>query len=217
MGCYPLGKMVAKVFDKCKGRKRRGIATTMVYSPPPSYSYARSVAKHVTFSTDHAVVMPPDTVQMVPPVSKHHHPGPAISPSPQAEMAQSNEQCRVRFTPESTTQHGEIPNPPRAPRSKQPRFPVEQDHQAADGFAHPLRREPPQFRDDTANRNEPPPTYTASPLPRWEEGERRREYFGGEYHYYPTPVREGIYRIATDPNRLTTIFSEENPNACSIV
>jgi hypothetical protein len=35
--------------------------------------------------------------------------------------------------------------------------------------------------------------------------------------YYPMPVREGIYRIATDANRLTTIFSEENPNACAIV
>ncbi|XP_074575711.1 uncharacterized protein LOC141832125 [Curcuma longa] len=206
MGCYPpLGKMVTKAFDKYKGRKRRGIATTMVYSPPPSYSYTRSVAKHVTFSTDHAVVMPPDTIQMVPPVSKHH-PGPAISPSPQAEMAQSNEQCRVRFAPEPTTQHGEIPDPPRrAPRSKQPRFSAEPDHQAAEAFPNP------------ASRNEPPPTYAPSPLPRWEEGERRREYFGGEYHYYPTPVREGIYRIATDPNRLTTIFSEENPNACSIV
>lgn len=216
MGCYPpLGKMVAKAFDKCRGRKRRGIAAAVVYSPPPSYSYARSVAKHVTFSTGHAVVMPPDTIQMVPPVSKHH-PEPAISPSPQAEMAQSNGQCRVRFAPGST-QHGEIPNPPRAARSKQLRFAVEQDHQAVDAFPHPARREPPHCRDDAAIRNDPPPTYTASPLPRWEEGERRREYFGGEYHYYPTPVREGIYRIATDPNRLTTIFSEENPNACHIV
>lgn len=48
-------------------------------------------------------------------------------------------------------------------------------------------------------------------------GERRREYFGGEYRYsYPTPMREGIYRMATDANRLTTMFSDENPNACSI-
>ncbi|KAG0465311.1 hypothetical protein HPP92_019475 [Vanilla planifolia] len=30
--------------------------------------------------------------------------------------------------------------------------------------------------------------------------------FSGEYHYYPTPIREGIYEIATDANRLTTIF-----------
>uniref|UniRef100_A0A0D9VK46 Uncharacterized protein n=1 Tax=Leersia perrieri TaxID=77586 RepID=A0A0D9VK46_9ORYZ len=47
---------------------------------------------------------------------------------------------------------------------------------------------------------------------------RRHEYFSGEYRYsYPTPVREGIYRMATDANRLTTIFSEENPNACAIM
>lgn len=60
--------------------------------------------------------------------------------------------------------------------------------------------------------------YTPSPLPRWEATPRRHEYFSGEYRsYYPTPVREGIYRIATDANRLTTIFSEENPNACTIV
>ena len=61
-------------------------------------------------------------------------------------------------------------------------------------------------------------TETPSPLPRWEATPRRHEYFSGEYRsYYPTPVREGIYRIATDANRLTTIFSEENPNACTIV
>ncbi|KAH7658628.1 hypothetical protein IHE45_17G102100 [Dioscorea alata] len=60
--------------------------------------------------------------------------------------------------------------------------------------------------------------YVSSPLPpAWDEKERRREYFSREYHYYPTPLREGIYNIATDANRLTTIFSEENPNACSIV
>uniref|UniRef100_A0ACD5YS10 Uncharacterized protein n=1 Tax=Avena sativa TaxID=4498 RepID=A0ACD5YS10_AVESA len=59
--------------------------------------------------------------------------------------------------------------------------------------------------------------YTPSPLPRWEATPRRHEYFSGEYRYsYPTPVREGIYSMATDANRLTTIFSEENPNACVI-
>nr|CAD1838216.1 unnamed protein product [Ananas comosus var. bracteatus] len=58
--------------------------------------------------------------------------------------------------------------------------------------------------------------YVPSPLARWERTPRRQEYFSGEYNYYPTPVREGIYSIATDANRLTTIFSEENPNACSI-
>jgi hypothetical protein len=36
------------------------------------------------------------------------------------------------------------------------------------------------------------------PLPRWEATPRRHKYFSGEYRScYPTPVREGIYRIAT--------------------
>lgn len=65
--------------------------------------------------------------------------------------------------------------------------------------------------------------YAPSPLTRWEMlgpagTPRRHEYFSGEYRwYYPTPVREGIYSMATDANRLTAIFSEENPNACTIV
>ncbi|XP_058087441.1 uncharacterized protein LOC131234517 [Magnolia sinica] len=45
----------------------------------------------------------------------------------------------------------------------------------------------------------------------------RRDYYCGEYHYYPTPVREGTCNLAADSNRLTTIFSDENPNACNIV
>jgi hypothetical protein len=65
--------------------------------------------------------------------------------------------------------------------------------------------------------------YAPSPLTRWEmlgaSGTPiRHEYFSGEYRWcYPTPVREGIYGMATDANRLTAIFSEENPNACTIV
>lgn len=59
--------------------------------------------------------------------------------------------------------------------------------------------------------------YVPSPLPRWATTPKRHEYFSREYQCYPTPVREGIYSISTDANRLTSIFSEENPNACTIV
>lgn len=58
--------------------------------------------------------------------------------------------------------------------------------------------------------------YVPSPLPRWAATPKRHEYFSREYQCYPTPVREGIYSISTDANRLTSIFSEENPNACTI-
>ncbi|CAL9106699.1 unnamed protein product [Musa textilis] len=198
MGCYPIGKMVSKALRKCKGRKRRGVAATMVYSSPPTYSYATSVAKHVTCTHDSpAVVMMPSE----PAISKHHSEA-VIPPSPQPE-----EQRRVRFAPA-------LDHPDEVPRQ------------------HPFHcrtpKESVQVRFDVGPRSGPdlhelvPPhgsgyRYMTSPLPIWEEGERRREYFGGEYHYYPTPIREGIYRIATDEHRLTTIFSEENPNACSIV
>ncbi|WOK93360.1 hypothetical protein Cni_G02057 [Canna indica] len=232
MGCYPLGEMVSKALKKCKGRKRHGTGTaTLVYSPPPTYSYARSMAKHVTFNTDSpTVIVPPEPshAQMVPPISMHH-PEAGISPSSQAEMVQPKEQCRVHFAPEPN-QPDEIPNLPR-PKPPHVKFAGEPEHHNAFPFPYPTRSEPAHSRPDVGmttgpNRNEPAPTYTGpgyrymtSPLPRWEEGtgDRRREYFSGEYHYYPTPVREGIYRIATDANRLTTIFSEENPNACSIV
>lgn len=62
--------------------------------------------------------------------------------------------------------------------------------------------------------------YMTSPLPVPTRGSgcvEKRDYFGGEYNYYPTPLREGIYKLASDANGLTTLFSEENPNACSIV
>ncbi|KAJ8457993.1 hypothetical protein OPV22_030919 [Ensete ventricosum] len=194
MGCYPIGKMVSKALRKCKGRKRRGKATTMVYSSPPTYSYAASTAKHVTCSHDSpAVVMMPSE----PAISKHHSET-VIPPSPQPE-----EQRRVRFAPgpdhpDEVPHHGPFPG----------RTPKESVQVRVDVGTHVHELVPPHgsgYR------------YMTSPSPRWEEGERRREYFGGEYNYYPTPIREGIYRIATDENRLTTIFSEENPNACSIV
>lgn len=123
------------------------------------------------------------------------HPAADVSPSVHAEVAQNKEPDQVRVR----SADGPEPHPDPDPR--------------------------PRANTPGAIRPEPGPAYVASsyryapsPLPmRWDEGERRRpEYFGGEYRYYPTPVREGIYSIATDANRLTTIFSEENPNACSI-
>ncbi|RWW69572.1 hypothetical protein BHE74_00022820 [Ensete ventricosum] len=208
MGCYPVGKMVSKVLRMCKGWKRQGVATTMADSPPPAYSYAGTKAKHVTFCSGSS---PVEAVPPEPPFSKHN-PEAVISPSPQAEMVQLKEQIPVRLAPE----------PDRSDESRiSPNYP--------DASPDPTQKSSVRVRFDPGpntrpNQNEPVPAhpgsasrYITSPLPRWEEGERRREYFGGEYHYYPTPIREGIYSIATDENRLTAILSEENPNACSIV
>ncbi|CAL9073491.1 unnamed protein product [Musa textilis] len=220
MGCYPVGKMVCKVLRMCKGirfssillaciflRISIDVSTTTADSPPPTYSYAGTKAKHVTFCSG----SPVEAVPQEPPFSKHN-PEAVISPSPQAEMVQPKEQIRVPLAPEP-----DRPDEGRTPPSH------------LDASPYPIHKSSARVRFDPGpsprpNQHEPVPAhpesayrYLTSPLPRWEEGERRPEYFGGEYQYYPTPIREGIYRIATDENRLTAILSEENPNACSIV
>ncbi|CAL9777652.1 unnamed protein product [Musa acuminata subsp. burmannicoides] len=200
MGCYPIGKMVSKALRKCKGRKRRGVATTVVYSSPPTYSHAASRAKHVTWTDDSpAVVIMPSESR----VSKHH--SEAVIPPP---STQPEEQRRVRFAP-GPDHPDEVPHRGPIP-SRTPKESVQVRFDVGPRSGHDLHELVPPHGSGYR--------YMTSPLPpRWEDGEQRREYFGGEYHYYPTPIREGIYRIATDEHRLTTIFSEENPNACSIV
>ncbi|KAG1342731.1 hypothetical protein COCNU_05G009600, partial [Cocos nucifera] len=160
------------------------------------YPRGTPATKNVTFGNDTVVIISPEPDQTAT-LSKHRPIQPAadVSPTVHAEIAQNKEpeQVHVRFA--------DVPEP----------------------YPHPDPH--PRANPPCPTRHEAGPVYMASsyrympsPLPRWDEGERRRpEYFGGEYRYYPTPVREGIYSIATDANRLTTIFSEENPNACSIV
>ncbi|PKA49275.1 hypothetical protein AXF42_Ash014177 [Apostasia shenzhenica] len=147
------------------------------------------MVRSVNFSNDNPIiVIPPDSNQTVT-LSKPH-----LSELP------------THHHPSSTT--------PVAVEHKEPskvRFSPGPDIQRAS----PPQSDPAQPKQTTVKHN-PPHCYVMSPLPRWEERPRRREYFSGEYSYYPTPLREGIYSIATDANRLTTIFSEENPNACSI-
>lgn len=155
-------------------------------------------------------MMPPEPVP-TPTVTKHHpvHPDADVLTSAHAETAPNREsaQARVRFGNGPDTHLDPDPDPDTDPHPHPP---------------PPRRAGPPGL-----SRHEPESRpvysasahrYVASPLTRWEEGERRRpEYLSGEYRYYPTPVREGIYSIATDANRLSTIFSEENPHACNIV
>ncbi|XP_008782371.1 uncharacterized protein LOC103701929 [Phoenix dactylifera] len=223
MGCCPLGKMMSRTLRKCSGKGGRRLKGARVHSPPPGYySRGRQAAKNVAFSDDPVVVFP--AVQDQSPTStKHrpiHHPAADVSPSAHAEIAQNKEPdpVRVRFS-DGPEPH---PNPDPHRRANQDRV------RFTDG-PEPYPDPDPHRRANLpcSSRPQPGPVYAGlssyryvpSPLARWEEGgERRRpEYFSGEYRYYPTPVREGIYSIATDANRLTTIFSEENPNACSIV
>ncbi|KAJ1280694.1 hypothetical protein BS78_04G252100 [Paspalum vaginatum] len=164
-----------------------------------------------------------DARQSQPPQPEQEAPAPAQTQDapPQAEPkppkgpkrgGKKKQSGRVRFGPE--------PPPPQQQEQEQPQEEHAQGH--GSGGDAPGQQGPHSAAPAPGPVQQGQPgyllRYTPSPLPRWEATPRRHEYFSGEYRsYYPTPVREGIYRIATDANRLTTIFSEENPNACTIV
>ncbi|XP_020597939.1 proline-rich receptor-like protein kinase PERK8 [Phalaenopsis equestris] len=198
MGCCPLGKKFSKAFGKCSGKEeRRSISRAVKLSPPPAYLYSRpttTLIKSVNFSNDtHTpiVIIPPDPNPPKPrPVENpaHQHPMSTTTATTSAAAAAATS-APAKPVPIAEPSHV-VSSPATGPVQKQP---------------GPVQRGPPHC-------------YVMSPLPRWEERPpRRREYLSGEYSYYPTPIREGIYNIGTDPNRLTSIFSEENPNACTIV
>ncbi|KAF8643114.1 hypothetical protein HU200_066987 [Digitaria exilis] len=164
----------------------------------------------------------PEQPAAEPPAETQDAPPPPSEPKPPKgqKRGKKKHSGRVRFGPE--------PPPPQQEEQSPQQQHEEEEHAQGPGDSggnnapdHQQQKEP------HGAAPAPPPAhqghgyllrYTPSPLPRWEATPRRHEYFSGEYRsYYPTPVREGIYRIATDANRLTTIFSEENPNACTIV
>ncbi|KAK8917051.1 hypothetical protein KSP39_PZI022590 [Platanthera zijinensis] len=209
MGCYPLGKMVTNAFWKCRGKERRGASRAVILSPPPSYLYSRprTMMKSITFTNDTPIIiLPPDSTQTVATPRPHQKDTPPNHPTTAAATAVSAGAATKADSVKPTRFRFEEPN-----QDHEPKKAGSEPSKTGSSSAGPAQTEPmPAQRD-------PPPCYVMSPLPRWEELPRRREYFSAEYNYYPTPIREGIYNIATDPNRLTTIFSEENPNACSIV
>ncbi|KAJ6807823.1 putative early nodulin-75 [Iris pallida] len=203
MGCYPLRRMMSKAFGRCNGDERRRHSTKMIYTPPPTYSHTRTV-KSVTFSNDNPIiVIPPEhdngsTIpKYYPEHSRNlpkHYPESVLPPTAHASSS-SNGYGAKHADPKESDRNPSAPQPD----------PPDNIHPT------PIRHEP------MASYHGPVHGYAPSPLPRWEDGARRQEYFGSEYNYYPTPIREGIYNIAADPNRLTAMFSEENPNACTIV
>lgn len=153
----------------------------------------------------------PAQTEDAPPQAAGAEPKPPKGPNP--KRGKKRQPGRVRFGPEP-------PSPQQEERQKQENA----QEQGPGNSSESEKAPPPPGQEPHHHGAAPAPAqgyllrYTPSPLPRWEATPRRHEYFSGEYRsYYPTPVREGIYRIATDANRLTTIFSEENPNACTIV
>ncbi|KAM3243220.1 hypothetical protein ACQJBY_055281 [Aegilops geniculata] len=212
--------------------------------PHPETLYMRPVARTVTFSGTNSVHMIPPNP---PPPQQQQHPEPQPqapptqpqAPPPQHEPKPQPEQPAPEQGPPPAEQQPRQPKrgkkkPPRRVRFGPEPPPPQHQHQQQEEHQEQQQQQQEQQPEHAANGNpgsgapghhgqqgRGPPgylRYTPSPLPRWEATPRRHEYFSGEYRYsYPTPVREGIYSMATDANRLTTIFSEENPNACAIV
>ncbi|XP_048535599.1 basic proline-rich protein-like [Triticum urartu] len=213
--------------------------------PHPETLYMRPVARTVAFSGTNSVNMippnppPPQQQQQHPepqpqaPPPQSQAPPPQHEPQPQPEQPapapeegapppeqQPRQPKRGKKKPPRRVRFG--PEPPPPPSQQQQQEHQEQQQQQEQQPEHAPNGNPGSGAPGHhGQQGRGPPgylRYTPSPLPRWEATPRRHEYFSGEYRYsYPTPVREGIYSMATDANRLTTIFSEENPNACAIV
>ena len=229
------------------GRERRvrydeKMDYAMAYAPAQT-CYVRPTARTVTLATSNSHHHPPHAhahaVQPEPPqvhataTTLPGTPFPSTGAPPQAaRKPKKKKKKRVRFTPSGPVPADDDDQQP--PHHAQHHAATVASSGAAGGTAgavyHHGAAKPPSYHPSPAHL----PAhgghgyaygygrYAPSPLPRWETPAgtpRRHEYFSGEYRwYYPTPVREGIYSIATDANgRLSTIFSEENPNACSIV
>ncbi|KAF0934947.1 hypothetical protein E2562_028935 [Oryza meyeriana var. granulata] len=243
MGCYRLGKFISKALGKCNGRESGWREERMDYAmacppgPPTETYYMRPVARTVTFSGANSVyVIPPEPPhQQGPDPPQPQSPPPPPPPQQQQQHEPKHQPQQEQPAPAQDAPPAE-PKPPKRGKNKKTgrvRFGPEppppehqqqpQQQQQQQQQQEQMQQAPSAGGEYAPGRHAPAPPwyfrYTPSPLPRWEAATpRRHEYFSGEYRYsYPTPVREGIYRMATDANRLTTIFSEENPNACAIM
>ncbi|KAG0449394.1 hypothetical protein HPP92_027347 [Vanilla planifolia] len=165
MGCSPLGQMVSTVFDKCGemflfkfysspficaaliGRERRRASKVMIVSPPPSYLYARP--RTVVKSVSFSNDNP---IIIIPPnQNQQQAEAPPMPPGHQSTgthvAAEGAEPARVRFAGGGRPK--DAGPPPSGPVHPEP---VTAQRCASHG-------------------------YVMSPLPRWEERPRRREYF----------------------------------------
>ncbi|XP_078149369.1 uncharacterized protein LOC144544688 isoform X2 [Carex rostrata] len=226
MGCYPLGKKLSKVVTKCYGDNGSSSAYNMAYSPPATYQ-TRTMAKTVTFSNNNSVYIIPNEPVQTPNIAETHmtQPEPTQAPPIQSEVHKPKDKVPVK----GRVRHVHAPDPHGSNQPEQ--VPSHRGVQFVHGPYPPVGANQPEAmhrpqQPDVSHEPGQPHLghgyaygygrYVPSPLPRWAATPKRHEYFSREYQCYPTPVREGIYSISTDANRLTSIFSEENPNACTI-
>lgn len=234
MGCSPLGRMISRVIKKCNGRRRRmrneGLDYAMAY-PQAQTCYVRPRAHTVAYA---ASAHPPNThaISAAQPPQVHGPFGPTAAAPPRAggkpRKRKKSKSKNVRFSTAAGPVYPGSAPPPNAADAYQhasaagtsgdAAYGDQRHHHHAVAASHAYSSAQHGHGQEYGYAR-----YAPSPLTRWEMlgssgTPRRHEYFSGEYRWsYPTPVREGIYSMATDANRLTAIFSEENPNACTIV
>uniref|UniRef100_A0A0E0HRD8 Uncharacterized protein n=1 Tax=Oryza nivara TaxID=4536 RepID=A0A0E0HRD8_ORYNI len=230
--CSLLGRFISRVF-KCRGRQGRMRGERMDYYGATAYPAAQTCyvspaapARAVAFATANAMRPEPMQAHAVAAMPMPGATYGAASPRPGGgkRKKKKSKNKRVQFAPagaepvptDAPPPAAHYAPPAAAAASGGGQLHHQQHYPSADAAAEP-------YSTAAHGHGHGRYAYAPSPLARWEMlgsagTPRRHEYFSGEYRWcYPTPVREGIYSLATDANRLTTIFSEENPNACAIV
>ncbi|TVU11372.1 hypothetical protein EJB05_44956 [Eragrostis curvula] len=230
--CSPFGRMISRAVKGSNGRERRAKKDRFDYAmayPPAQTHYVRPNARTITVATNNH--QPSNAyAHAVPPEPTRAYAATAAAPQASAgKPRKKKKKKRVTFNPEVGRMPGNAA-PPHAgyqPQHAAVTASVTGAHEGSayhHGAAEPYSPAPPPVHGQGhayGYYGYGYGRYAPSPLPRFEVvgTPRRHEYFSGEYRwYYPTPVRESIYSFATDANhRLTNFFSEENPNACTIV
>ncbi|KAK1268413.1 hypothetical protein QJS04_geneDACA017588 [Acorus gramineus] len=168
------------------------------------------MARSVTFSSSPIIITPPITTNAVRP------PTPPPQRSKSKSVTFSNTTSHVVITPSAAPDAGGPWLPPTRPET------VAHIASAAGktvGTVQSRFTGPEQDQQYQSWRSEPVYLQREQVIGLYRQAEATQgaEREGQLFYYYPTPARGGNHGIAADANRFTTMFSDENPNACSIV
>ncbi|RWR94011.1 proline-rich receptor-like protein kinase PERK8 [Cinnamomum micranthum f. kanehirae] len=193
MGCSHMGNMISSALKRLRG-KGKIKRSRKAHNPGSEDKLARSVSQsnnnpiYITHSSDEIITT------LDPPQKPPDTPAPQlIHPTPDTSTH--------TMTKQVVQVHYVDPNDKSPPDHFGPKDPYYSRHET--GFARY------RYNDSSVTGREYEESSSSS-------NHNKAEYLCGEYQYYPTPAHEGIYNLATDGNHLTSIFSDENPNACTI-
>ncbi|KAK1324688.1 hypothetical protein QJS10_CPA01g01370 [Acorus calamus] len=206
MGCNPLGKKLSTLLNKIHGKGSKSAHIKARASP--DRPRARSMARSVTFSNSPIIITPPTTTDAA------HPPTPPPPRSKSKSVTFSHTDSPIVITPSAAPWLPPTRTETVAPIASVVGKTMGTVQTVRAGFAAPEQDQ--QYQ---SWRSEPvylqrEQVFGWYVQPEAMRGAEREEQL---CYYYPTPAHNGNYGIAADANRFTTIFSDENPNACSIV